>query len=61
MSWKSRSSKTNVRIILVGDIISQVTFEHIYDFCPIGERGRVIGNYKVESFKLIVIKDMFIK
>ena len=34
-SWQNRSGKTNVRIMLLRDSVSQETFEYIYDVCPI--------------------------
>ena len=46
-SWKSRTGTTNVRIIFVGDTVSQGTFKYTYDVCPIkmfsgGEREEII-------------------
>ena len=47
LSWKGCIVKANIRIIFFGDTVSQGTFEHIYDVCPIKKfsgGGRVIGN-----------------
>ena len=46
-SWKICSGKTNMLIIFFGDIVSQRTFEHLYDICPMKKfsvEGGVIGN-----------------
>ena len=45
-SWKSRSDKTNVRIIFEGDIVFQETFKHIYDVSPIKVNGEERLNWK---------------
>ena len=42
------------------ETVSQGTFEHIYDICPIKKfsgGGRVIGNNSVGGFKFVVVND----
>ena len=58
-SWKS-CDKTKIRVIFIGDTVSQGTFEHKYDVCPIKKFSggrRVIGNNKVGGYKFVVVKD----
>ena len=59
-SWKSWSGQTNIRIIFLGDTVSQRTIEYIYDIYPIKKfsgGGSVIGNNSFGSFKFFVVND----
>ena len=60
-SRKSCSCKTKIRIIFFGDTVSQGTFEHLYDVCPIKKFSggrKVIGNNQGRGFKFVVVNDI---
>ena len=55
-SRKSCRGKTNIRIIFVGDTVSQGTYEHIYDVCPIktfSGKEELLETIKLEVLNLL--------